>query len=90
MEAFPVGRVGMQALGGPVVVGVAGVEFFVRVSRQTAELRAEGPLADLGLLVALLFPPLGAAVLEPNLGTERERNGKEMFACCAVACSNKT
>lgn len=64
----------MQALGGPVVVGIARVEFFVRAPRQTSKLRSEGPFAELCLLMALLLPPLGSAVLEPNL--EREKRKK--------------
>lgn len=54
-----------EALGGPVVVGVAGVHVVVGL-HEPVELRPEAVLAQLGLLVALALPPLGPAILEPN------------------------
>lgn len=65
-EAFGGQRGRREALGGPVVVRVAGVHVFVGL-HESVELRAEAALAELGLLVPLPFPPLGSPVLEPNL-----------------------
>lgn len=70
VEARPgeaLGAEGGGDLGGPVVVGgVPGVEGVVEGLHQAVELGAEAVL-ELGGGVALAFPPLGAAVLEPDL-----------------------
>lgn len=55
-----------EALGGPVVVGVARVHVIVRL-HEPIELRPEAILAQLSLLVAFPFSPFGPAILEPNL-----------------------
>lgn len=76
LEAFAGEGAGLEALGGPAVVGVAIEEVFIRAPRQTVQLGAEAPLAQPSLQVPLLLPPLGSAVLKPDLERERERMGR--------------
>lgn len=61
-----------EALGGPVVVRVAGIHVVVRL-HESVELRPEAVFAKLGLLVSLPFPPLGSSVFEPNLQSRKQR-----------------
>lgn len=61
-----------EALGGPVVVRVAGVHVVVGL-HEAVELRPEAVLAQLRLLVAFALSPFGSAILEPDLGRWRKR-----------------
>ena len=55
----------MRYLGGPVAVGVAGVQTVVEGLHEAVELRPESRFKRLQM--ALAFPPLGSSVFKPDL-----------------------
>ena len=81
----PLGQAGAGHLGCPVVVGgvaVAGQRVLGERLHQTVELGSEASFAEVcrGVhQVSLAFPPLGTAVLEPDLRERINEVSGEMF-----------